>query len=147
MLTFPLQCFLNDKNIFHINFTCSPTFQWKLLVMAKHGELFESKILGSVQPCYSTVPITCTQTWIHLTQSLHYNKSLKRSSLRHRCNKLRCNHISWQKYQTELYLARKNATLDNFNQKWLFNPLALKFWRSIRCEMYFLFVMLSSFRI
>ena len=32
-----------------------------------------------------------------------------------------------QIYQTELYLARKNATLDNFNQKWLFNPLALKF--------------------
>ena len=32
-----------------------------------------------------------------------------------------------QKYQTELYLARKNATLNNFNQKWLFNPLALKF--------------------
>ena len=32
-----------------------------------------------------------------------------------------------QKYQTELYLARKNATLDNFNQKWLFNPLALNF--------------------
>ena len=32
-----------------------------------------------------------------------------------------------QKYQTELYLARKNATLHNFNQKWLFNPLALKF--------------------
>ena len=32
-----------------------------------------------------------------------------------------------QKYQTELYLALKNATLDNFNQKWLFNPLALKF--------------------
>ena len=29
-----------------------------------------------------------------------------------------------QKYQTELYLARKNATLDNFNEKWLFNPLA-----------------------
>ena len=32
-----------------------------------------------------------------------------------------------QKYQTELYLARKNATLDNFNQEWLFNPPALKF--------------------
>ena len=29
-----------------------------------------------------------------------------------------------QKYQTELYIARKNASLDNFNQKWLFNPLA-----------------------
>ena len=32
-----------------------------------------------------------------------------------------------QKYQTELYLARKNATQDNFNQKWLFNLLTLKF--------------------
>jgi len=32
-----------------------------------------------------------------------------------------------QKYQTELYLARRNATLDNFNQKLLFNPLAFKF--------------------
>ena len=32
---------------------------------------------------YSTVPITCTQTRIHHTQSLHYNKSLKCSSLRH----------------------------------------------------------------
>ena len=32
---------------------------------------------------YSTVPITCTQTRIHRTQSLHYNKLLKRSSQRH----------------------------------------------------------------
>ena len=32
---------------------------------------------------YSTVPITCTQTRIHHTQSLHYDKSLKCSSLRH----------------------------------------------------------------
>ena len=32
---------------------------------------------------YSTVPITCTQTRIHRTQSLHYDKLLKRSSLRH----------------------------------------------------------------
>ena len=32
---------------------------------------------------YSTVPITCTQTRIHRTQSHHYDKSLKRSSLRH----------------------------------------------------------------
>ena len=32
---------------------------------------------------YSTVPITCTQTQIHRTQSLHYDKSLKCSSLRH----------------------------------------------------------------
>ena len=50
MLTIPLQCFLNDKNIFHINFTHSLTFQWKPLVMAKHGELFESKSLVYVQP-------------------------------------------------------------------------------------------------
>ena len=32
---------------------------------------------------YSTVPITGTQTPIHRTQSLHYDKLLKRSSLRH----------------------------------------------------------------
>ena len=32
---------------------------------------------------YTTVPITCTQTRIHCTQSLHYDKLLKRSSLRH----------------------------------------------------------------
>ena len=50
MLTIPLRCFLNDKNIFHINFTRSLAFQWKLLVMAKHGELFASKILVCVQP-------------------------------------------------------------------------------------------------
>ena len=31
---------------------------------------------------YSTVPITCTQTLIYCTQSLHYDKSLKRSSQR-----------------------------------------------------------------
>ena len=39
-----------SKNIFHINFTRSLAFQWKLLVMAKHGELFASKILVCVQP-------------------------------------------------------------------------------------------------
>ena len=50
MLTIPLQCHLNVKNIFHINFTRSLAFQWKLLVMAKHGERFASKILVCVQP-------------------------------------------------------------------------------------------------
>ena len=50
MLTIPLRCFLNDKNIFHINFTRSLAFQWKLLVMAKHCERFASKILVCVQP-------------------------------------------------------------------------------------------------
>ena len=74
MLTIPLHCFLNDKNIFHINFIRSLTFQWKLLVMAKHGGLFESKSLVYVQHL---------QTRIHHTQSLHYDKLLRRSSLRH----------------------------------------------------------------
>ena len=84
MLTIPLQCFLNDKNIFHIDFTRSLTFQWKLLVMAKHGELFASKILVLCSATYySAMLITCTQTRIHRTQSIHYDKSLKRSSLRH----------------------------------------------------------------
>ena len=32
---------------------------------------------------YLTMPITCTQTWIHRTQLLHYGKSLMRSSLWH----------------------------------------------------------------
>ena len=32
---------------------------------------------------YLTVPITCTQTQIHGTQLLHYDKLLKLSSLRH----------------------------------------------------------------
>ena len=91
MLTFPLQCFPNDKNIFHINFTRSLTLQWKLLVMAKNGELFESKILvNHLQLYYSTTPITCTQTWIHCAQllyydnrwsAIHYDISLERTSL------------------------------------------------------------------
>ena len=98
MLTFPLQCFLNDKTIFHTNFTCSLILQWKLLVMAKHGELFESKILvyKNYSTYYSTVPITYTQTRIHRTQSLHYDKLFKCSPLRDRYNKLRCNDISWR---------------------------------------------------
>ena len=50
MLTIPLQCFLNDKNIFHINFTRRLTFQWKLLVIAKHGEPFKSNSLVYAQP-------------------------------------------------------------------------------------------------
>ena len=84
MLIIPLQCLLNDKNIFHIIFTGSLTFQWKLLVMAKHGELFASKILVLCSATYySAMLITCTQTRIHRTQSLHYDKSLKRSSLWH----------------------------------------------------------------
>ena len=97
MLTIPLQYFLNDKNIFHINFTCSLTFQWKLIVMAKHGELFQKQNFGLCPTtCYSTLPIRCTQTQIHRTQSLHYDKSLKCSSLRH---------ISLQQTSLQQYIA------------------------------------------
>ena len=50
--------------------------------MMKHGELFESEILVYVQPLNTLCPQR-TQTRIHRTQLLHYDKSLKRSSLRH----------------------------------------------------------------
>ena len=88
MLTIPLQCFLNDKNIFHINFTRSLTFQWKLPeAYTSYGEAWRTFRKQKFGLCsttyYSTVPITCTQTRIHHTQSLHYDKLLKRSSLRH----------------------------------------------------------------
>ena len=92
MLTIPLQCFLNDKNIFNMNFTRSLTFQWKLPVMAKHGELFAKQNFGLCSiTYYSTVPITCTQTRIRRTQSLHYDKF----TTTYRYNELRCNDISF----------------------------------------------------
>ena len=50
------------------------------------GRAFQKQNFGLCSTTYySTVPITCTQTQIHrtCTQSLHYDKSLKRSSLRH----------------------------------------------------------------
>ena len=91
MLTIPLQCFLNDKNIFHINFTRSLTFQWKLLVMAKHGELFESKSLVYVQPLITRLcPLdvhkhgfivhNCFIT-INCWSAVHYDISLQRTLL------------------------------------------------------------------
>ena len=88
MLTFPLQYFPNDKNIFHINFTRSLTTSllWRSMesfLKAKFSSMFNHLILDCA--------ITCTQTRIHRTQSLHYDKSLKCSSLRHIVyNKLRC---------------------------------------------------------
>ena len=91
MLTFPLQCFLNDKNIFNINFTHSLTFQWKLLVMAKHGELFASKILVWVQPLITQLyPLHVHKygfikhnrfTTINRWSVVHYDISLQRTSL------------------------------------------------------------------
>ena len=91
MLTFPLQCFLNDKNIFHINFTHSLTFQWKPLVMVKHGELCASKILVCVQPLitqlcpshvhkHGSIVQNCFIT-INRWSAVHYDISLQRTSL------------------------------------------------------------------
>ena len=62
---------------------------------------------------YSTVPITCTQTQIHRTQSLHYDKSLKRSSLRHivttnfACFARYC----WKEVSLERYLDERSRRL------------------------------------
>ena len=91
MLTLPLQCYLNDKNIFHINFTHSLTFQWKLLVMAKHGELFASKILVCVQPLITRLcPLHVHKhgfiehnrfITINSLSVVHYDISLQRTSL------------------------------------------------------------------
>ena len=46
------------------------------------------------------MPITCTQTRIHHTQSLHYDKLLKRSSLRHTVSLQR---TSLQRYIVVIY--------------------------------------------
>ena len=70
------------KNIFHINFTRSLAFQWKLLVMAKQRAFRKQNFGLCSTTYYSTVPITSTQTRIRRTQSLHDDKFLKRSSLR-----------------------------------------------------------------
>ena len=91
MLTIPLQCFLNDKNIFHINFTRRLTFQWKLLVIANHGELFESKSLVYVQPLITRLcPLHVHKhgfivhdrfITINCWSAVHYDISLQRTSL------------------------------------------------------------------
>ena len=120
MLTYPLHRFLNDKNIFHINFTRSLTFQWKLLSYGKAWRAFRKQNFGLCSTTYySTVPITCTQTRIHRTQSLHYNKLLKHSSIRHIVTmnfpatiyhgdisfcfaRYRCNEVSLERYLSEI---------------------------------------------
>ena len=91
MLTIPLQYFLNDEDIFHLNFTRSLTFQWKLLVMAKHGELFESKSLVYVQPLITWLcPLHVHKhgfivlnrcITMNCWSAVHYDISLQRTSL------------------------------------------------------------------
>ena len=91
MLTFRLHCLLNDKNIFHINFSRSLAFQWKILVMAKHGEVFESKSLVYVQPLITQLcPLRVHKhgfivhnrfITINYWSAVHYDISLKQTSL------------------------------------------------------------------
>ena len=62
---------------------------------------------------YSTVPIICRQTWIHRTQSRHYDKSLKRSSLWHI---IATNFVCYIQYRSNVSyhrLARKSGTRGN----------------------------------
>ena len=122
MLTIPLQCFLNDKNIFHINFTSSLTFQWKPLVMAKHGELFESKILVCVQPlitrlcqlhvhkhgfivhnCFITV--NCySAVHYHITfiTTTNFAATIYRGDILFCFARYRCNEVSLERYLGEI---------------------------------------------
>ena len=91
MLTFSLHCLLNDKNIFHINFTRSLAFQWKILVMAKHGEVSESKILVYVQQLITQLcPLRVHKhgfivhnrfITINCSSAVHYDILLQRTSL------------------------------------------------------------------
>ena len=118
MLTITLQCFLNDKNIFHINinFTRSLTFQWKLLVMAKHGELFESEILVYVEPLITRLcPLHVHKhgfivhnrfITINCRGAVHYDISLQRTLLQRYIVALyrfalrdnHCNEVSLERY-------------------------------------------------
>ena len=83
MLTFPLHCFLNEKHLPH-KCHSQPHFPMETTSYGKAWRAFRKQNFGLCSTAYySTVPITGTQTRIHRTQSLHYNKLLKRSSLRH----------------------------------------------------------------
>ena len=111
--TFPLQ-------------VASPTI-YRLIYLVLHGmkygeawRAFRKQNFGICSTTYYlTVPITCTQTQIHRTQSLHYDKSLKCSSLRHIVTanfaatiyrgdmlfcfaRYRCNEVSLEWYLSEI---------------------------------------------
>ena len=90
MLTFPLQCFLNDKTIFHINFTCSLTFQMETTSYDKAWRGFQKQNFGLCSTYYLTVPITLHKhlfnvhnrfITINCWSTVHYNISLQRTSL------------------------------------------------------------------
>ena len=84
MLTSPLHCFLNEKHLPH-KLHSQPHLPMETTSYGDGSmESFsKAKFWSMSTTYYSTVPITGTQTRIHRTQSLHYDKLLKRSSLRH----------------------------------------------------------------
>ena len=63
------------------------TFQWKLLVTTKHGELFESKLLVCVQPL---ITLLCP-LHVHKHRFIVHNRFIT-----YRYNELCCNDISWR---------------------------------------------------
>ena len=115
MLTIPLQCFLNDKNIFHINFTHSLAFQWKLLVTEKHEELFASKILVCVQPLITRLCLLHVHKhWfivhnrfltINHWSAVHNDRSLQQTSLQRYIvcfARYCCKEVSLERYLDEI---------------------------------------------
>ena len=120
MLTFPLHCFLNEKHLQH-KLHSQPHLPMETTSYGEAWRAFRKQNFGLQYPTtyYSTVPITYTQTQIHRTQSLHYDKLLKHSSLRHIVTmnfaatiyrgdisfcfaRYRCNEVSLERYLGEI---------------------------------------------
>ena len=119
MLTIHLHCFLNDKHLSH-KLHSQPHLPMETTSYGEPWRAFRKQNFGLCSTTYYlTVPITCTQTWIHRTQSLHYDKLLKRSSLRHIVTmnfaatiyrgdisfcfaRYRCNEVSLERYLGEI---------------------------------------------
>ena len=131
MLTIPLHCFLNEKHLPY-KLHSQPHLPMETTSYGKAWKAFRKQ---NVDLCsttyYSTVPITGTQTRIHRTQSLHYNKLLKRSSLPHIVTtnfaatiyrgdlsfcfaRYRCNKVSLERYLGEI-LRRLYRYLDDLS--------------------------------
>ena len=116
---FPLHCFLNEKHLPH-KLHSQPHLPMETTSYGEAWRAFRKQNFGLCSTTYySTVPITCTQTRIHRTQSLYYDKLLKRSSLRHIVTtnfaatiyrgdisfcfaRYRCNEVSLERYLWEI---------------------------------------------
>ena len=131
MLTFSLHCFLNEKHLLH-KLHSQPHLPMETTSYGEAWRAFRKQNFGLCSTTYySTVPITSTQTRIHCTQSLHYDKLLKPSSLRHIGTtnfaamiyhgdisfcfaRYRCNKVSLERYLGEI-LRRLYRYLDDLS--------------------------------